>query len=148
MALDNSTETAHPTGWCQRSRSLSPETGSIYRRYSGLTQSQACGYTDPLSCSTFTPELFRMYPQPDVIKDYITLDDMEDIIEYYTGQALVKAELSNAELEAQGVKTRQEFVVQRAYTSYFEIYSSQVAIRQHSASPVVAYGNTTLPTCI
>lgn len=135
MALDNSTETAHPIGWSQRSRNLSPETGSIYRTYSGLTQSQACGHTGPLSCSTFTPELFRMYSQPDVIKDYITLEDMEDIIEYYTGQALVKAELSKAEREAQGVKIRQEFVLQRAYTSYFEIYSSQVAICQHSARP-------------
>jgi len=76
---------------------------------------------DPLSCSTFTPELFRMYPPADVIKDYVTVDDMEDLIECYTGQALVKEELSKAELEAQGMKTWQEFVVQHAYTSYFEI---------------------------
>ncbi len=62
-----------------------------------------------------------MYPPADVIKDYITVDDMEDIIECYTGQVMVKEELSKAELEAQGVKTWQEFVVQRAYTSYFEI---------------------------
>ena len=73
------------------------------------------------SCSTFTPELFRLYPPADVIKEYITVDDMEDIIECYTGQALVKVELSKAELEAQGVKTWQEFVVQHAYISYFEI---------------------------
>jgi len=46
---------------------------------------------------------------------------MEDIIECYNGQALVKEELSKAELEVQGVQTWQEFVVQRAYISYFEL---------------------------
>ena len=124
MARDNSTETAHTIDWSQRSRSRSPATDSVYANYSthsGLAQSQTSGHTDPLSCSTFTPELFRMYPPADVIKDYITVDDMEDIIECYTGQVMVKEELSKAELEAQGVKTWQEFVVQRAYTSYFEI---------------------------
>lgn len=46
---------------------------------------------------------------------------MEDIIECYNGQALVKEELSKAELEVQGVQTWQECVVQRAYISYFEL---------------------------
>ena len=62
-----------------------------------------------------------MYPPADCIKDYITEGDMEDIIDCYSGQALVKEELSNAELEAKGVQTWQEFVVQCAYISYFEI---------------------------
>ena len=62
-----------------------------------------------------------MYPPADCIKDYITEGDMEDIIECYSGQALVKEELCKAELEVQGVQTWQEFVVQRAYISYFEI---------------------------
>ncbi len=76
MALDNSTEIAHTVVWSQRSRSLSPATGSTYRTQSGVTQSQASGHANPLSCSTFTPELFRMYPPADVIKDYITVDDI------------------------------------------------------------------------
>ena len=62
-----------------------------------------------------------MYPPADFIKDYITEGDMEDIIECYNGQALVKEMLCKAELEVQGVQTWQEFVVQRAYISYFEI---------------------------
>ena len=77
--------------------------------------------TSPLHLSTFTPKLFRMYPPAKFLREYITDDDMEEIIECYSGQALVKEELSEAELQAQGVKTWQEFVVQRAYTSYFEI---------------------------
>ena len=76
---------------------------------------------DPLSLSTFTPGLFRMYPPADNIKEYVTQDDMQDIIECYNGQPLVMEELSQAELQAQGVRTWQEFVVQRAYVSYFEI---------------------------
>ncbi len=71
--------------------------------------------------STFTPELFWIYPPADGIKDYITEEDMEDIMECYNGQAMVHEELSRAELQAQGVQTWQEFVVQRAYVSYFEI---------------------------
>lgn len=80
-----------------------------------------CTQTDPLSLSTFTPELFRMYPPTKSLREYITDDDMKEIIKCYSGQILVKEELSEAELQAQGVKTWQEFVVQRAYTSYFEI---------------------------
>lgn len=62
-----------------------------------------------------------MYPPADNIKDYITQDDMQDIIECYNGQPLIKEELSQAELQVQCVRTWQEFVVQRAYTSYFEL---------------------------
>lgn len=69
----------------------------------------------------FTPQLFRMYPPAAVIKDYITEENMKDIIECYNGQALKKEEMSEAELQAQKVRTWQEFVVQRAYVSYFDI---------------------------
>ena len=78
-------------------------------------------HPNPMSFSVFTPQLFRMYPPADCIKDYITEGDMEDIIECYNGQALIEEELSKAELEVHGVQTWQEFVVQRAYMSYFEI---------------------------
>ena len=89
--------------------------------HSELQAPQQPGQMDPLSLSIFTPQLFCMYPPSDSIKEYITQRDMEDIVDCYSGQALVKQEPSKAELQAQGVQTWQEFVVQRAYVSYFEI---------------------------
>ena len=62
-----------------------------------------------------------MYPPADHIKHCITEQDMTDIIQCYTGQPLIVERLSKAELQAQGVQTWQEFVVQRAYISYFEL---------------------------
>lgn len=79
------------------------------------------GQTDPLTLSIFDPRIFRMYPPADHIKDYISEEDMTDIIKCYSGQPLIEEQLSKAELQAQGVQTWQEFVVQRAYASYFEI---------------------------
>ncbi len=102
---------------CPRPQSVSAN----HSIHSELQESHKPGHTDPLALSIFTPQLFRMYPPADCIKGYITEGDMEDIIECYSGQALVKEELSKAELEVQGVQTWQEFVVQRAYISYFEI---------------------------
>ena len=71
--------------------------------HSERQEPQELGQTDPLSLSIFTPQLFWTYPPVDGIKDYITEKDMEDITECYSGQALVKEELSKAELQAQGV---------------------------------------------
>ena len=124
MALEYGTIAVHTLGWSTHSQRPCPRPQSASANHSihcGLQESQKPGHTDPLSLSVFTPQLFRMYPPADCIKDYITEGDMEDIIECYSGQALVKEELCKAELEVQGVQTWQEFVVQRAYISYFEI---------------------------
>ncbi|KAL3141181.1 hypothetical protein ABBQ38_003524 [Trebouxia sp. C0009 RCD-2024] len=124
MSLDYGTIPVHTLGWSQHSQRPCPRPQSVSANHSihlELQNSHKPGHTDPLSLSYFTPQLFRLYPPADCIKDYITEEDMEDIIECYNSQALVKEELSKAELEVQGVQTWQEFVVQRAYISYFEL---------------------------